>query len=164
MLQFLRTHAPGKSVQFSYVECETALIPHLSLWENLQMVVGGQNWAEAISHMVPECRSLASLIQDPHTPGHEASNWERFTLGLMKGIQTNSPNLLIDLNEGQHSLFNLSNLKRILPQISEKQKVFLSSTDSTHWVDISHGIIKKNGYKFFVEELTSAKIKSRHSA
>lgn len=152
MLQFLRTHAPGKAPQFAYVECETALIPHLTIWENLQMVMGGQSWSEALAMMDPNSRTLANLIQDPFTPGHAASNWERFTLALIKGIQINSQHLLIDISEDMHTPLNLTNLKKVLVHISEKQKVFLASANSSFWLDISNGVVKKDGYKFLIED------------
>lgn len=164
MLQYLRAHAPGKGVQFAYVECETALIPNLTLWENLQMVMGGLNWHEAMAQMNADCQSLASLISDPQIPGHAASSWEKLAVALIKGVQTNSQHLLIDLNEEMHAPLNLANLKKILPLLSQRQSIFLASAESDYWIDISHGIIRKEGYQFQVEDLTNIGIKTRRPA
>jgi hypothetical protein len=164
MLQFLKTHSPGKSVPFSYVECETALIPQLSLWENLKMVVGGQNWQEAITQMTPEFRSLASLISTPHILGEKASDWEKLSIGLLKAVHTKKQNLLIDINEEKFSSFNLSNFKKTLFQISANHNVILSTPNPQLWLNVSQGIIKKEGFKFLIDDQSVQKIKNLQSA
>lgn len=164
MLQFLRSSAPGKTVSFAYVECETALHPHLTLWENLQMVMGGRNWDEAIAQIAPDCRSLATLIDNPQLPGHTASNWEKLTLALMRGVQMQSHHLLIDLNESMHEPLNMANFKKVVNQLAQNQNIFLASADSDFWMDVSHGIVKKEGYHFQIEDLTTVGLKSRRPA
>jgi hypothetical protein len=151
LLQLLKVQNPGKNVQFAYIEAKSSLIPHISLWENLQVAIGGDSWRDFQDHLEPEWKALAQLIRDPHLVVSDASDWERLTVSLLKGLVTESPNLLVDMNEDLHSAFNLQNFKKILLKIADRREIFLASSNPSLWLDSCHSLVSRQGYEFRIE-------------
>lgn len=164
MLQFLRTDSPGRSLQFAYVEAETSLIPHLSLWENLHVVVGGSNWKEFINHLEVDWHPLVKIIKDPDVLASAASAWERLTISLIKATLIKSQHILVDINETDYSQLNLLNFKKMLMTIAQQKNVYIATSNTTMWIDSSHSLVKRNGYEFVIEELSPEKIKRTRTA
>jgi hypothetical protein len=153
MLQFLRTDAPGRSLQFGYVEAETSLIPHLSLWENLHVVVGGSTWNDFTSNLEVDWQPLVKLIKDPNVLASAATPWERLTISLIKATLIKSQHILIDINESHYSPLNLLNFKKMLMTIAQQKNVYIATSNTSMWLDSSHSLIKREGYAFVVEAL-----------
>lgn len=151
LLQLLKVQNPGKNVQFAYIEAKSSLIPHISLWENLQVAIGGHNWKDFQDHLEPDWKALSNLIRNPHVLVSDASDWERLTVSLLKGLVTHSPNLLVDMNEELHSPFNLQSFKRILLKIAERREIFLASSNPSLWLDSCHSLVSRQGYEFKIE-------------
>ncbi len=153
MLQFLRSQAPGKSLQFAYVETESSLIPHLSLWENLHVVLGGSSWAEFSSKLESDWTPLIKLIQHPEKKVSDANSWEKLIISLLKGTLIHSQYLLVDMNEALHTPLNLSNFKKVLVHVSQNKNVLLASSNQDMWLDSAKGIISREGYEFTTVKL-----------
>jgi hypothetical protein len=164
MLQFLKSDSPRKSLQFGYVEAETSLIPDLTLWENLHVVVGGTTWNDLISHLEVDWHPLVNLIKNPHTPALAASPWERFTVSLIKATLIQSQHILVDINENNYSPLNLLNFKKILMTIAQQKNVYIATSNTSLWVDSSHSLVRRNGYAFVLESLNSNQIKRHRTA
>ncbi len=158
LLQLLRTHAPAKTISFAYVEANTSLIPHLSLWENLQLEVGGSSWKEFCASLKPEWHSLVNLLSNSHVKTHEAQIWEKFTVSLLKALLTPSPNILIDMNEDLLPPLMIQNYKRIFLAVASSKQVYLASSNSSLWLDCAHSLVTRNGYEFVIEALYSSKL------
>jgi hypothetical protein len=154
MLQFLKSHGPNRSLQFAYVESETSLIPHLSLWENLQIMNGAANWNEFVANFESEWQPLLNLIQNPDLMASAAGPWERLTISLIKATLIKSNHILIDIDESMHSHLNLANFKKMLNTISEYKNIYIATSDTSQWVDSAHSLITRDGYKFVVESVT----------
>lgn len=161
LLQFLRVQSPGKSVNFAYVEAGSSLIPHLTLWENLHVVVGGQTWRDFVAGLNPDWKSLASLITHPDSFVSEATAWECLITGLLKALIMNSPNILVDMNEELHSSLNLQNFKKILQNLTSGREIFLATSNTSLWLDSCHSLVTRNGYLFEVEAIGGEKIKRK---
>ncbi|MBA2404067.1 MAG: hypothetical protein H0V66_04785 [Bdellovibrionales bacterium] len=164
MLQFLRTGSPGRSLQFAYVEAETSLIPHLTLWENLHIVVGGSTWKEFVSHLEVDWQPLVKLIKDPEVVASEATPWERLTISLIKATLMKTPHVLVDINEAHYAPLNLSNFKKMLMLVAQQKNVFIATSNTTYWQDSSHSLVTRNGYEFVVEVLSQDQIKKPRTA
>ena len=163
MLQLLRTHNKLKSVSFAYVEAQTSLIPHLSLWENLQIVTGSQSWKESYHVMDKEGVALMNLIKNPHLLAQEAEPWERFLISLLKGLSTPCKTLLIDFNEDLMPAFMIQNLKKTFLKITEQKSIYLASASTSLWFDCAHSLVTRNKFEFDVETFDQDNIK-RHWA
>lgn len=155
MLQFLRSHSPGKNLQFAYVESETSLLPHLSLWENLHVVVGGSNWKEFSAQLEGDWQPLINLIRDPHQKAQDATVWEKLTTSLLKATLIHSSHIIIDIDEAHHTALNLLNFKKILMTLSEKKNIYVATASPDAWMDSAHTIISRKEYEFVVENLTT---------
>lgn len=164
MLQFLKSHGPSRSLQFAYVEAETSLIPHLSLWENLQLMNGAANWNEFVAQFESEWQPLLNLIQNPDLMASAAGPWERLTISLIKATLIKSNHILIDIDESKHSPLNLANFKKMLNTISEHKSIYIATSDTAQWVDSAHSLITRDGYKFVVESMTLERSKRLQSA
>lgn len=160
MLQFLRTQCRGKSPAFSFVESETSLLPHLTLWENLHVVCGGQSWKEFTQTLEGEWGHLANLIQQPNSRAEEATSWERLAVSLLKATLT-SGHVLVDIEESHHSPFNLQLFKRTLVNLGQNRNVFIASANTALWLDSAHSLVSREGFEFKVTELDQSRIK-RH--
>src|SRR5665647_1539352 len=135
MLQLVRTHSPNKSVSFAYIEAQTSLIPDLTLWENLQLELGGNNWKEFCSTLDPQWLPLANLLKDPHAVTDKSEPWEKFTVSLLKGVLIPSQHLLIDMNEDHLSPFMVQNFKKFFLKMAQVKQVYLASAYSSLWLD-----------------------------
>lgn len=164
MLQFLKSNGPSKSMQFAYVESETSLLPHLSLWENLQIMNGAANWNEFVIHFENQWQPLLKLIQNPDRIARDAGPWERLTISLIKATLINSNHILIDIDESKHSDLNLANFKKMLRTISENKNIYIATSNTAQWVDSAHSLITREGYKFVVESVATDKSKGLRSA
>lgn len=164
MLQFLRSHSPGRTLQFAYVESETSLLPHLSLWENLHVVVGGSTWKEFTAQLEVDWHPLINLIRDPNVKAGEASCWDKLTTSLLKATLIQSQHILIDINETDHTALNLMNFKKMLNNIAQKKNVFVATSSPALWLDSAHTMITKEEYKFVVEDLKVASLKTHKIA
>lgn len=164
MLQFLRAVSPGKSLQFAYVEGETSLLPYLTLWENLHVAVGGSSWRDFISQLEVDWQPLVKLVKDPNQLASAATPWERLTISLIKATLIKSQHILVDINEDIYSPLNLLNFKKMLMIVAQQKKVYIATSNTTQWLDVSQGLIKRNGYEFEVEGLVTQKAKRHRSA
>lgn len=164
MLQFLRSETPGKSLHFAYVEGETSLLPYLTLWENLHVAVGGSSWKDFLMQLEVDWQPLVNLIKDPNQVAAVATPWERLTISLIKATLIQSQNILIDMNEVIYSPLNLLNFKKMLVTISQQKNIYIATANTSHWLDYSQGLIKREGYEFVVESLISKKSKHPRSA
>lgn len=164
MLQYLRACSVGRSLQFAYVESETSLIPHLTLWENLHVSTGGNSWQEFLRQAEADWRPLINLIKDPFIKAADATSWERFTVSLINALVSNSPHVLIDMNEESHTELNLQNLKKLLHLLCEKKKVLVATAKPELWVDTAACLISRSGYEFVVQDLNTSPLKTRQSA
>ena len=161
MLQFLRTDSPGRSLQFAYVEANTSLIPHLTLWENLHIVSGGTNWKEFVSQLEVDWQPLVKLIKKPEILASEADSWDRLTVSLIKASLIKSQHLIVDIEESQYSPLNLVHFKKMLINLAQRKNILIATSDTTLWIDSSHSLIKKDGYEFVVEKLGTESFKRR---
>ena len=161
MLQFLKSQNKGRTTPFSFVESETSLIPHLTLWENLHMVSGSSSWKEFSSQLEIEWHPLVNLIQEPNCNASEANPWDRLTISLLKAAWTQTPHILVDMNEDLHSPFNLMIFKKMLLNLAQQKHIYISSTNTSLWLDSIHSLVTREGYEFKVMELDQSLIK-RH--
>ena len=164
MLQFLRSDSPGRNLQFAYVEANTSLIPHLTLWENLHIVIGGSSWKEFVSQLEVDWHPLINLIKDPNILASAASSWDRLTISLIKANLIKSQHLIVDINEDHYSPLNFLHFKKMLINLAHRKNILIATADTTLWIDASHSLIKKDGYEFVVEKLNLEKIKYPRSA
>lgn len=164
MLQYLRSHSPGKNLQFAYVESETSLLPHLSLWENLHVVVGGSNWKEFTAQLEVDWYPLINLIRDPNVKAEKATTWEKLTTSLLKATLIKSQHILIDINEADHTPLNLLNFKKILMGLAEKKNVYIATASPDSWLDSAHTMITRVEFEFVVEDLTKKVSKTQKTA
>jgi hypothetical protein len=160
MLRFTRTYSPGKGLQFAHVEGETSLIPHLTLWENLHVVTGGQSWSELVAGLDLDLRPLVNLIQNPDVITKKATPWERLTVSLIKATLMNAQHILVDINEELHSHINILNFKRTITVLAQKKNVYIATTNISLWMDCAHSLVKADGYEFIIEELELERLKS----
>lgn len=163
LLQLLRTNNPGKGHSFSYIEAETSLHPHLSLWENLQIEIGPSNFKELESTLKPECLALLNLIKKPHQLTETADVWEKFMTSLLKGMMNTSQNLLIDMNEELLSPFMIQNFKKSIVEATKDKTIYLATNHTSLWLDCAHTIVSRKEYAFEIQTLDQEVIK-RHWA
>lgn len=159
MLQLLKTLSRDKGNSFSYIEAGSSLHPHLTLWENLQVETGPTSWKEFSGVLSHDFHSLTNLLKDHGKLTKDAEPWEKFLIGLIKGIVAPSHHMLIDINENDFSPFLIQSFKKSIVKISEKKNVFLASAHSSVWIDCAHTLVHRNGYKFDLEKLDADQIK-----
>jgi ABC-type branched-subunit amino acid transport system ATPase component len=164
LLQFMKTSSKVSAHSFSYIEGETSLHPHLSLWENIQVELGPTSFREFQQSLKPELFSLLNLIKDPQLSAKEASFWEKFLISLVKGIIAPSQHLLIDLNEASLSPVLIQHFKKSILAATAHKTVILASANSSLWLDCAHTLVSRNEYKFETEKLDSDKIKKHWAA
>ena len=153
LLQFLRTNAPGKGNSFSYIEANTSLHPHLSLWENLQLEVGATSWKEFQLGLNSDTLPLVKLIRDPMLLTSKAECWEKFLVSLIKGLMSPSQSLLIDMNEDLLSPFMIQQFKKCILEATKGKSVYLASGHSSLWIDCAHTLVGRKEYRFEIESL-----------
>ncbi len=123
LMQLMKSVSLGKSGSFAYVEAQTSLIPHLSLWENLQLEAGGGSWQELAQQASAELRQLMNLVVNHDQLAQTAQAWEKFSISLLKGIMMPSPHILLDMNEDLLSPIMIPLLKKILIKASAQKKI-----------------------------------------
>jgi hypothetical protein len=161
MLQLLKTHNIQKNISFAYVEAQTSLISNLSLWENLQIVTGGNSWRDTLKQLHADWMPLINLIKNPEMKAEDAQPWERFIISLLKGLASSCKTLLIDFNEDLIPFLMIQNLKKTFVKITEHKNIYLASASHSLWLDCAHSIITRQQFKFHVEVLDPEGIK-RH--
>lgn len=159
LLQFLRSSAPGKSHSFSYIEAETSLHPHLSLWENLQLETGFASWKEFQHGLKPEWSALVNLLRRPELKAAHSETWEKFIVSLLKGLMTPTQNLLIDMNEDLHTPLLIQNFKKSIFEITKDKTVLLATANSSLWIDCAHTLVDRKEYKFEIQAMDSVSLK-----
>jgi ABC-type branched-subunit amino acid transport system ATPase component len=164
LLQFLRSNSPGKSSSFSYIEAETSLHPHLSLWENLQIELGTRNWNEFRHTLKPEWISLVNLLKQPELQTNHAQTWEKFLVSLLKGLMMPTQNLLIDMNEDLLSPFLIQLFKKSMLEATKEKNVYLATANSSVWLECAHSIVERKDYKFEIRSLDVDPVKKSWAA
>ena len=159
LLQFLKTNSRGSSHSFSYIEAETSLHPHISLFDNLQIELGPSNWKDFHQTLKPEFASLVNLLKNPEMMTKDAEDWEKFIVSLIKGLMTPTQNLLIDMNENVLSPFMIQNLKKSILGSTKDKTVYLASANSSLWLDCAHTVVDRKEYKFEVQKFDSENIR-----
>jgi len=161
MLQFVKTVSPSSALSFSYVEAHDSLHPHLSLWENLQLVIAGvSSWKELYQGLIPEQQALLNLLKEPYKKVKDAEVWEKFIVSFLKAVLGPSKNILIDMNEELISPFLIEGLKKMVLSCMDTKRVYLASANMPVWLDCAHSIVKRIEYKFEVEPLDPVIIKT----
>lgn len=161
MLQLIKSQGPGRSLSFAYVDGQTPLIPHISLWENLQLVVGGSNWKEFEQNVSPEFKHLLALISNPDIPAQKAESWEIFIISLLKALLSPCKTIIIDMNEDLLSPLMVMNFKKVFIQAALDRQVYLASAAPSIWLDCAMTLIQKINYQFSIQNLNSEEVK-RH--
>lgn len=151
-------------MSFAYIEVQSSLIPHLSLWDNLHVAVGGHSWKDFVHNLDPDWKPLANLVHRPDTLVSEASDWDKLIVGLLKGLIVNAPNLLVDMNEDLHAPLNLQNFKKMLVKIATTRDIYLASSNTSLWLDTCHSLVTRNGYSFKIEDMSGQNIKRQKTA
>lgn len=163
LLQLSKTVSAGKSSGFSFVHGVSSLIPHLTLWENLQLSAPRELWDDFVKDNHPALASLIPLIKEPYKKASVSAPWECFLVSLMKGILEPTPNLLVDMKEEMFPSFVVKTVKATLMKTSSEKIIYLSSVAPSLWLDCAHSLVKKNGFSFEIEELDKEGIR-RHWA
>lgn len=153
LLQLCKTVAGGKSSAFSYVHGNSALIPNLTLWENLQLSCPHELWDDFVKDHHPALTSLISLIKEPYKKAAFATDWECFLISLMKGVLEPTPHLLVNMQENMFPPFIVKTIKSAIMKTSVEKVVYLSTEATSMWLDCAHNLVKKNGYAFVFEEM-----------
>lgn len=164
LLQLSKTVSAGKSSGFSFVHGASSLIPHLSLWENLQLSVPQEHWGDFVKELNPSLGALANLLKDPSKKAASGEPWECFLVSLLKGIHEPTPHLLVDMQEEIFPAFIVKTVKAALMKTSTQKTVYLSSTAPSLWLDCAHHLVKKNGFQFIFEQLDSESIRKHWAA
>lgn len=163
LLQLLKTNFQGRSPSFAYVSSENSLLPHLSLWENLQLVSGHGSWKEYAQSIKPEWEPLVRLIGRPDIDAVRAENWEKFTVSLLKGL-LGPGHLLLDMNEDHLSPFIIQNLKHTILTIPTERQTYLATAVSGLWLDCAHSLVSRKEYEFVTQKLDASLIKKHWAA
>jgi len=163
LLQLSKTVSAGKSSGFSFVHGASSLIPHLTLWENLQLSAPRELWDDFVKDNHPAISALIPLIKEPYKKASVSAPWECFLVSLMKGILEPTPHLLVDIQEDLLPVFVVKTVKATLMKTSSDKVIYLSSVAPSLWLDCAHSLVKKNGFKFVIEELNKEAIR-RHWA
>jgi ABC-type branched-subunit amino acid transport system ATPase component len=153
LLRFLKTVNRGKNSAFFYVEAETSLLPHLDLWENIQLVSGSSTWKDFKGQLTGELLACANLLTQPHILASEAEPWQKFLVSLITGMLSPAPYLLIDMNENLYSPLILQNLKKQIGNLTQTKDILLTSSNTSLWLDSAHRIVCQKGFEFEIEKL-----------
>lgn len=159
LLQLLKTNCPSKGNSFSYIEAETSLHPHLSLWDNLQIEIGPSSFKELEHTLKPEWFALLNLLKQPHQLTQECQTWEKFMTSLLKGLMNPSQNLLIDMNEDLFSPFMLQSFKKSVMESTKDKTIYLATNHTSLWLDCAHTLVGRNGYAFDIQVLDQETVK-----
>ncbi|MFL5784850.1 MAG: hypothetical protein ACJ76H_09590 [Bacteriovoracaceae bacterium] len=162
LLQLSKT-VGSKTAGFSFVHGSSSLIPHLTLWENLQLSAPQELWDDFVKENHPALVGLIPLIKEPYKKAALCSPWECFLVSLMKGILEPTSNLLVDMDEEMLTPFLTKTVKTTLMKISHQKTIYLSTIASSLWLDCAHHVVKKSGYEFVFEKMDAESIR-RHWA
>lgn len=164
LLQLSKTVAPGKSQNFSFIHDQGSLIPHLSLWENIQLSSSLDHWEDFVRAHQEKLGPLIALIREPYKKAKFAETWESFLVSLMKGILEPTPTLLVDVREDSLNPFTVQTVKRALMNASHTKSIYLASGAPSLWLDCAHHLVRKKEYQFIFEELGSEELRRHWSA
>lgn len=159
MLQYLKSSSPGKRHSFAYIEAETSLHPHLSLWENLQIETGPGTLKDYSENLLPEQLALVRLLSDMDKKACEAQVWEKFIVSFIKGQINPAQNLLIDFNENILSPFMIQKMKQTIIQSSEVKNILVASAHTSLWLDCAHTLIQRKEFEFETKSLNIQDLK-----
>lgn len=159
LLQFVKTVSPVSGSSFSYIEAETSLLPHLSLWENLQLESGHTNLRDFREALSSEQKALLNLIKEPNKKCETAEIWEKFLVSLLKGLTGRSKNLIVDMNEELFSPFLLQSFKKCVLYGASSKTVYLASANSSLWLDCAHSLVSRKEYEFEIQLLNDDMLK-----
>jgi hypothetical protein len=164
LMQLVRTQNVGRALNFSFVEAQSSLLPDLSLWENVQLELGGLDWRDLQEGVSANWQHLMNLITDPHLKASEAQHWERFAISLLKGTAGKNSHLLIDVNEKLLSPLVLKHFRNIIMDSATQKNVLVASAHTSVWLDCAHAIVKRKSYEFETEILDLENIKKHWAA
>lgn len=163
LLQLSKTVGKGRGAGFSFVHGDSALIPGLTLWENLQLSAPHEFWDDFIKDSHPVLSQLIPLLREPYKKAAVAHPWECFLVSLMKGILDPTPHLLVDMREEMFPVFAVKTVKTTLMKASAQKAVYLCSKAPSLWLDCAHHLVRKDGFSFVFEALDEEGLK-RHWA
>ncbi len=152
-LVHLMKHRSGRRETFCFVDDSTGLIPHLSLFENVQISSNIEFWREVTGLIPDEYHSWVNLIQKPHLTASEAQGWERVLVGLFKGLLTPTDTFLVHIQEGDLSMFMMKSFKELLLKVAEKKNVYLATSVPGFWLDSASCLVQRTGPKFATQDL-----------
>lgn len=159
-LVHLMKHRSGRRETFCFVDDSSGLIPHLSLFENVQISSHIEFWKE-VSGLIPaEFHPWVNLIQKPHVTASEAHAWERVLVGLMKGLVTPTETFLVHIQQEELSMFMMKNLKELLLKVAEKKNVYLATSAPGFWLDSASCLVHREGPRFNSQDLNSELLRS----
>jgi len=158
LMQIHKTQCPRGP--FAFIASD-ALLPNLSLWENLHIVSGGLNWQDVLTSAGREEQSLMRLIKNPNIITAEAHNWERFIISLLKGLKTRG-NLLIDMREDELNPMMVQLFKKIFVRL--QRNIIIASDTVSLWLDCSTRIYSKKDFIIHVEELNPELVRKHWGA
>ena len=163
-LVHLMKHRSGRRETFCFVDDSTGLIPHLSLFENVQISSHIEFWKEVTGLIPTEYHSWINLIQKPHVVASEAEAWERVLVGLMKGLVTPTETFLVHIQETDLSVFMMKNVKELLLRVAEKKNVYLATSAPGFWLDSASCLVQREGLRFNSQELNTDLLRSTWKA
>lgn len=164
MLQLVKSHAHGKNISFSYVEAETALLPQLSLWDNLQLIVSADSWKDFVKSASKEMKPLLNLIKDPSILAQDAPKWECFLISMVKAFSVKNQHILVDMNEDLLSPFMVQTFKKFMMNHGQNKQIYLATASAGLWLDCAHCMVSRDKYEFVFERFDSESIRAHWAA
>lgn len=152
-LVHLMKHRSGRRETFCFVDDSTGLIPHLSLFENVQISTHIEYWREVTGLIPEEYHSWINLIQKPHLIASEAQGWERMVVGLLKGLLTPTDTFLVHIKEEDLSMFMMKSFKDLFLKVAEKKNVYLATNAPGFWLDSATCLVQRSGPLFASQDL-----------
>lgn len=163
-LVHLMKHRSARRESFCFVDEATGLIPHLSLFENVQITSHIEFWRE-VSGLVPqEYHSWVNLIQKPHLIARDAEAWERVLIGLLKGIIAPTDTFLVSLEEEELSPFMMKSVKELLLKVAEKKNVYVATRAPGFWIDSASCLVQRQGHRFDSQNLDPERLRANWKA
>lgn len=159
LLQLMKVSSPSRTASFFYIESTNSHMAHLTLWENLQLVVGIDSWKEYLLVADPDHKSLLNLMARPHIKAAEADPWELFLVSLLKALAVPGLHLLVNMNEDELSPFMVQTFKNALVKAADQRHVYLATHTPALWLDCAHSLVKRKEYQFVVQELNEVLIR-----
>lgn len=160
-LVHLMKHRSNRRESFCFVDDATGLIPHLSLFENVQISSHIEFWREVNGLIPSEYHSWVNLIQKPHLAASEAQGWERVLVGLLKGLLTPTDTFLVHIQEEDLSMFMMKSFKDLLLQVAEKKNVYVATSAPGFWLDSASCLVQRTGHKFDSQDLNQDLLRAK---